>query len=144
MIDNIIDQLKRDEGFRATVYSDSRGFSTIGYGHNLDAHPMPGVTVITELYAETLLRQDLEPITSKLIALLPWTDTLDDVYLGILENMSFNMGVEGLVGFHHMLSYMQMSQWQQAADAMKSSDWYTEVGDRAVRLYAQMVTGEWQ
>ena len=31
MITNVIDQLKRDEGFRPTVYDDSRGF---GLGMN--------------------------------------------------------------------------------------------------------------
>ncbi len=145
---NIIDQLKRDEGFRPTVYKDDRGFPTIGYGHNLSAHPLvclytPGY-VMSEEDAEALLRADLAPITAKLLSLLPWAEALPAVYLGVLENMSFNMGVEGLVGFHGMLTALQATAYNAAALEMISSKWYNEVGDRAKRLVKQTQTGVWQ
>ena len=143
MITSIIDQLKRDEGFRPNIYVDTMGKHTIGYGHNLDANPLP-FTSVTEAQAEDILRKDVDPITNRLVHLLPWTDTLGDPRFGVLQNMSFNMGLEGLVGFHHMLSFAQQQLFAYAAQAMQQSKWYTEVGDRAVRLEKQMAMGVWQ
>ena len=66
MINNIYDQLKRDEGFRSTIYKDEVGKSTVGYGHNLDAKPLPDlVTPITEEQAEQILSDDVDVVTNK-------------------------------------------------------------------------------
>src|ERR1035437_5432659 len=104
MIKSIIDQLMRDEGFRADVYTDTVGKRTIGYGHNLDANPLPDlVTPVTTAQALSILGKDVERISTFLITRLPWVTTLGDARYGVLQNMSFNMGVNGLLEFHHDL-----------------------------------------
>ena len=146
MINNIFDQLKRDEGFRPNIYIDTVGKRTIGYGHNLDANPypiLPGAGISEEL-ADKILHTDVDTITDSLTHHLPWTDTLQDVRFGVLQNMSFNMGVIGLIGFHLMLTYLQYGEFSSATAEMMSSKWYTEVGDRGKRLAAQMMQGVWQ
>ena len=145
MIDNILDQLKRDEGLRLQPYSDTRGFKTIGYGHNLDANPLSDTeNGITEDRAAEILENDLARITDKLLAALPWAPSLEDAYKGVLQNMSFNMGVNGLLAFHHMLSAVESGDYGQAAQQMVQSAWYNQVGARAKRLVTQMATGVWQ
>jgi lysozyme len=145
MITNIIDQLKRDEGLRLDIYSDSRGFHTIGYGHNLDANPIPNlVTPISEALAAQFLGVDVERISRYLLQRLPWVVSLDEVRHGVLQNMSFNMGVPGLLEFHHDLTDTQAGNYAKAAADMKASAWYTQVGARAERLVVQMETGIWQ
>jgi lysozyme len=145
MITNIIDQLTRDEGVRLDIYNDNRGFRTIGIGHNLDANPIPGlVTPITLAQAKEILGKDVERISMFLQQKLPWIVNLDDARHGVLLNMSFNLGVPGLLGFHHNLADTQAGNYAQAAADMKSSAWYIEVGERAERLTQQMLTGEWQ
>jgi lysozyme len=146
MINNIIDQLMRDEGLRLKVYPDSRGFNTIGYGHNLDANPLPFDVSdgITEAQAMAILGQDVERISTYLQRQLPWVVSLDDARHGVLQNMSFNMGVPGLLSFHHDLADTQAGNYEKAAADMKASLWYTEVGERAERLVQQMLTGCWQ
>jgi lysozyme len=144
-IDNIIDQLKRDEGLRLDVYMDTVGKRTIGYGHNLDANPIPAlVTPINETLASQILGVDVERISRFLVSQLPWVVSLDDARLGVMQNMSFNLGVPGLLQFHHDLADTQAGNYEQAAADMKASKWYTEVGDRAVRLVEQMRSGIWQ
>ena len=145
MITNVIDQLKRDEGFRPTVYDDSRGFKTLGYGHNLDAHPLPDLAFpITEVQATQILGKDVERISTFLQRQLPWITSLDEVRHGCLTNMAFNLGVPGLLDFHHDLADTQAGNYAKAAQDMKASEWYTEVGERAQRLCQQMETGVWQ
>jgi lysozyme len=145
MINNIIDQLKRDEGFRPNIYPDSRGFSTVGYGHNLDANPINALTVpISEALATQILGADVERISRYLQLSLPWVVSLDDARHGVLLNMAFNMGVPGELKFHHELADTQAGNYLQAAADMKASLWYNQVGARAQRLCQQMETGIWQ
>jgi len=147
LINNIYDQLKRDEGFRSHVYKDTVGKSTIGYGHNLDAHPLPYTIPydgITLDQADAILREDVHAVTDKLTRLLPWSDSLSCPRFCVLVNMAFNMGVEGLVEFHHMLSYAHAGDYANASLAMTQSKWYNEVGERAARLVQQMALGVWQ
>lgn len=145
MITNIIDQLKRDEGFRPNIYVDTMGKHTIGYGHNLDANPIPAlVTPISEVLAIQFLGVDVERISRQLQLQLPWVVSLDDARHGVLQNMSFNLGVGGLMEFHHDIADTQAGNYDKAAADMQASAWYAEVGDRAVRLVKQMKTGIWQ
>lgn len=144
-ITNTIDQLKRDEGFCSEIYTDTVGKRTVGYGHNLDANPIPDlVTPITKAYGEQILGKDVDRVSTALVHSLSWVVSLDEARLGVLQNMCFNMGIEGLLGFHNMLTCLQSGLYQSAADDMKASKWYTQVGDRAVRLVQQMRTGVWQ
>lgn len=142
---NIIDQLKRDEGFRPNVYPDTRGFSTVGYGHNLDANPIPGLmSPISEEYGEIILIADETRTSSKLYRDLPWLTQLNDARQGVYRNMAFNLGAGGVEEFHHSLDDTKAGLFQRAAYDMQNSKWYTEVGDRAKRLVEQMRTGVWQ
>ena len=153
MITCIKDQLIRDEGVRLQKYLDSRGFSTIGVGHNLDANPLPfdisqGITFAqaTQILGDADCKpgDDLGDVSFQLFADLPWLKNLDVVRQGVFLNMGFNMGVGGILEFHHDLADTQAGNYVQAAADMKASEWYVQVGARAQRLVQQMVTGIWQ
>jgi lysozyme len=142
---DIISQLTRDEGVRLEPYKDTRGFNTVGIGHNLDANPLPGQTYpLTQAQAMQILGKDVERISMFLQSKLPWIVKLDEARRGVLQNMSFNLGVPGLLEFHHDLADTQAGNYEQAALDMEASAWYKEVGDRAKRLVQQMRTGDWQ
>jgi lysozyme len=148
-ITDIFSQLRRDEGTRLTVYPDSRGFNTIGTGHNLDANPLPDYDLsnFTPDDAASVLKDDVARITARLLADIPWLAKLqqsDPVRFGVFQNMAFNMGVGGVMEFHHDLADTQAGNYAQAALDMKASAWYTQVGARAQRLCVQMATGVWQ
>jgi lysozyme len=142
---DIISQLLRDEGFRPNPYKDTRGFLTVGVGHNLDANPLANeVYPMSVERAKEILASDVARMSARLQTALPWVTELPDVYAGVLTNMAFNMGVNGLLAFHHTLAAFQNNDWAGAASGMQSSQWYTQVGARAQRLVVQVQTGEWQ
>ena len=144
MIDNILDQLARDEGFKDTPYKDTRGFSTVGYGHNLDAHPLLNeVYPMAQARAKEILQADLAVIDAKLYHDLPWVSDLADVYKGVLQNLSFNMGVEGLLEFKNTLALIHTGEYPQAAKELLNSLWAKQVGNRAVRVATQLRTNQW-
>lgn len=137
-------ELRVDEGFKREVYLDSKGIPSIGIGHNLRARPLPrGWTPpLTDVQIYTLFQNDLQDDALGPLDLhLPWWSTLDVVRQRVLANMCFNMGVNELLNFHNMLSACKSGDYDTAADQMKASEWYGQVGDRAVRLIAMMRVG---
>ena len=138
MITNLKDQLLRDEELRLKPYTDSVGKLTIGVGRNLSDKG------ISFQEAQTLLVNDIGAALSELQSALPWTATLDDVRKGAMLNMTFNLGIGGLLEFHDFLARMERGDFPGAAGAMLDSLWARQVGARATRLSIQIQTGVWQ
>lgn len=131
-------QLERDEGLRLTPYRDSVGKLTIGIGRNLDDKG------IREDEAHVMLDNDIEEVRAGLERELDWFNRLDEARRGVLLNMAFNMGVQGLMAFQNMLAAVEAGDWPKAAEEMKHSRWWGQVGPRADRLHIQMLSGAWQ
>lgn len=150
MITDIYSQLTRDEGGCILhVYPDSKGIQTCLIGHNIEANPLPNYDLNNLTFADgdAVLKEDVERITARLIADIPWLTQLqssDPVRFGVFQNMAFNMGAGGVMAFHHTLSDSQAGNWTQVGADMKASLWYTQVGGRAQRLVQQIITGVWQ
>lgn len=134
----LAEQLIRDEGIRLRPYRDSVGKLTIGIGRNLDD---VGISKAEALF---LLDNDITTAILALEAALPWTHSLDPVRLAVLTNMAFNLGITGLLGFHHFLAAVQAGNYSLAKDHMLASKWASQVGPRAIRLADQMNSGVWQ
>jgi lysozyme len=88
---DLVSQLKRDEGTSLKLYRDTRGFWTIGTGRNLDADG------ITSDENDLMLSNDVKRATVRLNAAFPFAASLDEVRRGVLLNMTFNMGIGGLL-----------------------------------------------
>jgi lysozyme len=138
----IVRQVAQDEGFRSTVYKDSLGYDTIGYGFLVDSRKSGG---LTEEECELILKMRLEKLAFQVLPQrIPWMLKLPLPYQGILVNMAYNLGVTGLLGFKKMLASLKAGNSDEAAQHMLDSKWAKQVGDRAKRLAEQMRSGEWQ
>jgi lysozyme len=98
---DLYEQLTRDEGEKLKMYKDSRGILTIGIGHNLEAK------AISKRASQVIFEDDVNDAKRELAEKLPWTSNLDDARLGVLINMTFNMGVRGLMAFEKMLAHVK-------------------------------------
>jgi lysozyme len=142
-------ELRRDEGVRYSVYSDTKGIPTVGVGHNCQVSPLPvgWECPLADAQINQLLARDISTSLAKLDANIPWWRQMDDVRQRVLANMAFNMGVgnatlgTGVLGFKTALGAMQRGSYAIAAAAMVSSQWYRQTGDRAKRLCQAMETG---
>lgn len=134
-------QLERDEGRVAWVYQDSNGYWTIGVGHLVDRRKGGAVP---DCIIDALLDYDIAKHKQDLDAALPWAKTLDDARYAALINMTFNLGINGLLGFHHTLEAIRLGDFNGAANSMLNSKWADQVGPRALRLAQQMRSGVWQ
>lgn len=134
--DRTVNLIADDEGFRSKVYTDSKGFPTIGFGFNLTNVEIP-ISVALDWLGIIIsnIEHDLEKY-------LPFWNNLSDARKYVLINMAYQMGVNGLLNFHNMIKSLSNKNYSQAAIDMKDSLWYREFTNRASRLQKIMISGE--
>lgn len=136
--------ITKHEGSVASPYLDSRGFQTVGVGHNLIAHPLPGESYpMSPERIQAVLADDLNQVVIALGAALPWLQEIDEVRQAVLIDMGFNLGVQGLLKWPNTLKAIQNGDWQTASDGMLGSLWAKQVGIRAQEDATMMLTGAW-
>ena len=116
------------------------GFWTIGIGRLIDARKGGG---ISREESDYLLNNDINNRIASLEKALPWFNDLDDARKGVLLNMSFQMGINGLLNFKTTLARVQSGDYFGAADSMLQSKWANQTPQRANRLADQMRYGKW-
>jgi lysozyme len=131
---NVIDQLKQDEGFRDKPYRCTENKLTIGYGWNIED------TGITEQQAEMILVDQVIKCDKELRDNFKWFPDLPERMQEVLVNMCFNMGISRLKGFKKTLKAFEDKCYLTAAAEMRESKWYNQVGPRAQRL-VRIVSG---
>lgn len=141
MISDIVKQLKADEGVRRTAYQDHLGYWTIGVGRLIDASK-PGAG-LRDTEIEQMLRNDVEDRIAAVGNALPWFYELDEARQGVLINMAFQLGTQGLLGFKTTLDLVKAGKYAEAANQMLKSKWAKQTPDRAARLAKQMMLGKW-
>jgi lysozyme len=135
-------QLIGDEDKRKCVYKDHLGYYTIGIGRLVDDRK-PGAG-LRDSEMEFMLRNDIDDRIEALGKRLPWFQNLDDARRGVLLNMSFQLGVEGLLEFKRTLALVEAGKYEEAARNMLVSLWAQQTPERAKRMSEQMKTGKWQ
>jgi len=146
---HLIDDLELDEGRRSRPYLDSRGFWTVGVGHNVSADP----AMLAQLPAlkrdglgddaiEALLADDVAKVEARLDADLPWWRGLDDVRQDVMVNLALNLGEGKFATWRHTLADIQAGRFKAAeVDLLNDEPWASQVHARARRLAYQMQTG---
>lgn len=118
-------RIKQEEGFRATVYDDSEGVPTLGYGTNI-GHG------INEQEADLLARYRLWRDVAAFRELWPPYDAMPRGVQGALADMAYEIGPEGLDRFGATLRHLEAREWDAAADAALDSRWArTQAPNRA-------------
>ena len=133
VLDSTLPRVKIEEGFRSNVYTDSTGHKTIGYGFNLDAG-------ISEYAASALCAAQITERTLALSAYW-WAQGIDDVRMGVIVDVSFNLGLTGLLHFVNMLSCVGKKDWAGAQAALLDSAAARELPGRYGRLGRILLTG---
>ena len=133
---------KKNKEGRHIIYQDTVGKWSCGYGRNLSD---VGISEDEALY---LLHSDIDKARQQLNKWLPWTSILDRVRYDCLVNMTFNMGIGGLLQFKKMLAYAKEGKYKETSIEMLNSRWADQVGknpgQRAHELSEQMRTGEYR
>jgi lysozyme len=126
--------LKRHEGYRKYMYKDTEGYTTIGYGLNLDAGMDEELaSFIVEFLANRIYEQCLIEFR--------WFKSLTQRRKDVIVNMIFNLGLDGFKKFRKTIYKLDNSDFDGAATEMLDSEWARQVGLRARFLADQMRKG---
>lgn len=137
MIDALLADLRRDEGWRPFVYKDHLGFDTIGYGFLVD--PRKGVGLPQEI-GNQWLEFALETRWNQLLARAPWILEQPEDVQRALGNMVYQLGVDGLLAFVNTLALIKQGDRTLAANEALKSKWATQTPERANRV-ARLIRG---
>lgn len=139
MIDQLIQDLRRDEGVIPHAYQDHLGFWTIGVGRLIDKRKGGR---LTDDEIDYLLKNDVQRCIEDVQDLPAWQAVKDDpVRARALLNMRFQLGAAGLRGFKNSLAYIAAKNWTQAAANLKKSKWFQQTPARAGRVIKMIETG---
>lgn len=117
-------------------YTDTTGHLTVGIGRNLTDR---GISTTEAFY---LLDEDILYFSGKLAHFLPSFPGLNEARQIALIDMCFNLGIQGFLGFHDMISELESGHYEEAASAMLNSKWAKQVGERATTLSNIIRSGE--
>lgn len=134
--ESLLDRIQKHEGFSRHAYLCPTGHLTIGYGTRID----DGSNGIDPEVANLQLLRDLNKIDEQLTD-LDWYMTLDQSRREVMIEMAYQMGFIGLMGFKKMIAALKVGDWDQAAEEMINSRWYSQTPKRAVRLAGIVLRG---
>ena len=130
----LVESIKKNEGYREKVYKCTEGFDTIGYGFSIKD------VKLRESVCDIILEEKLMELSSEVQEKFPWlTDMPQEVCHVILE-MCYQMGVAGVSKFKKTISYLQEKEWGKASVEMLDSKWAKQTPNRAKRM-SEIVKG---
>uniref|UniRef100_A0A6M3KSR6 Putative glycoside hydrolase n=1 Tax=viral metagenome TaxID=1070528 RepID=A0A6M3KSR6_9ZZZZ len=140
------EQTKDFEGFRSTIYDDTKGKKTIGYGFNLTDKAISkyipldvrlGKRPITQEESDIIfdkLYANAEKDASKFVGVETFAKLQPQVKDTLID-MSYNLGYNKLTGFQEFRKALINNDMQKAAYELKNSKWYGQVGRRSEHHY---------
>ncbi len=127
-----------EEGFSETMYKDTLGFLTIGYGFAVGKIRMP--KDVANLWLEIILTKRW-PELSEHKPMGPVFKQQNEARQIALCNMSYQLGTYGLSGFIKMWRALNQGNYIRAAKEALDSQWAKQTRSRANRIAEVLRTG---
>lgn len=139
----IVQRLVFHEGCVQHVYICPEGYKTIGVGRNIKKNPLTAEEKkvcgdyengITKNAAFYLLRNDIERVIVDCRKNISFFNSLDSERQYALLDMTFQMGINGVLRFKKMLRAMGVGDWEKAAHECLDSNYAKQTPVRAKRI----------
>ena len=125
---DLLESIKKHEGFVEHVYDDSLGIPTIGYGFAIKD------LVLEEDLCDEILLRKLRILGRSVMSKFPFFDSLPSDCKTVLMEMCYQLGVTGVSKFKKALKAMEDGDWEKAADEMLDSKWAKQTPNRAKEM----------
>lgn len=139
--------IRLHEGCRLDPYWDSLGYPTQGWGRQMSLRqhvPLSLFPAISQQQADVWFDQDFQVAIRACQHIFGvYFPSMGSARNAALVDMAFELGEQGLNGFHDLIQATFAGRWQQAADAAKASLWDRQVPERAEDDEALLRTGDW-
>lgn len=141
----LINELKREEGFRASIYQCSLGVDTIGYGFNVayltkDELALNGgfIEPMSEEVATQILNHKVKKLIKSVDEVYSWIDNLPEVVKIGIYDMIYQLGIKGFGSFVNTQKYLKALDYPKAIENIKNSKWAKQTPRRANNLIKRL------
>ena len=125
---SLIDKIKEHEGFRSSVYDDSLGIPTIGFGFAIK-----DLELDLDI-AEEILKRKLDNLIKRVHNRFSWVIKAPEPIQEVVYNMCYQMGVSGFSKFKKTIQYLADKNYEKASKEMLDSRWARQTPNRAIEL----------
>jgi len=122
---NLIDSIKKHEGFRNRVYNDSEGNLTIGYGFAIKD------LRLDEDIASIILERKLANTTVRCYESFWWFREMPQTVQDVIVEMIYQIGLNGFMQFVKTIELLKKKEWEKAGKEMLDSKWAKQTPRRA-------------
>tara|TARA_Y100000114_G_C11665386_1_gene281120 strand:- start:247 stop:678 length:432 start_codon:yes stop_codon:yes gene_type:complete len=132
---SVKERIKEHEGFRDTVYLDSLGKRTVGYGHLcVEDHWEDGKKYDKE-YLDEIFDKDFQNAADQCEDLCnDYELDLPETVTDVLIEMIFQLGIGNVMKFKKMIAALQEKDFETASLEMLDSRWASQTPSRAEKL----------
>ena len=117
VMQQLINSVKENEGYRSMVYKDSLGIDTIGYGFAIKD------LELDEDICEEILKRKLDKLINRVNEKWGWIVNLPQEAQEVIYEMCYQMGVSGVSKFKKTLACFENHEYKMAAIEMLDSKW---------------------
>ena len=125
---SLLDEIKKHEGYRKSVYKCTEGYDTIGYGFAIKD------LELTEDVCDIILQQKLDKLNKILNERFCWYPLSPLAIQDVVINMCYQLGVSGFSKFKKTIYYLETEQYEEASSEMLDSLWAKQTPNRAKEL----------
>ena len=122
---SLIEQIKKHEGFRSTVYQCTEGYDTIGYGFAIKD------LALDKDIADLILERKLKDLEKKIASRFGWFYNSPKVIKDAVVNMCYQIGISGFSKFKKTIYYLETEQYEEASTECLDSLWAKQTPNRA-------------
>lgn len=126
--EQIINDIKKHEGFKAKVYKCTEGYDTIGYGFAIKD------LIMDEDVANLILMKKLQKLLERVHIAFPWFKDIDNIAKAVVINMCYQLGLRGFSKFKKTIYLLETQQYEEASVEMLDSLWAKQTPNRAKEL----------
>jgi lysozyme len=125
---DLIESIKKHEGYVASVYKDSLGIDTIGYGFAIKD------LQLDEDICDMILERKLKDLNDSIKIKFDWYKYMPPEIKNIVTEMCYQLGVTGFSKFRKTIAYLQNKEWKNASIEMLDSRWAKQTPNRAKEM----------
>ena len=145
MMKQIKQRIKAHEGFRDTIYKDSLGKATIGWGHlitetdNFQENIEYSVEELENTFEHDfkIALDGADMLISAHLGSVEYSDIPEQnkaIIRGVMIEMVFQLGITGVGKFKQMWFNLDICNFDQASNEMLDSRWYQQTKGRCIEL----------
>ena len=125
---NLLNEIKKHEGFKSNVYQCTEGYDTIGYGFAIKD------LVLDEDIAELILMRKLDNLQLRITSKYGWFNSSPQEVKDVVTNMCYQLGLTGFSKFKKTIYLLETEQYEEASIEMLDSLWAKQTPNRAKEL----------